>query len=56
MTFLDPIITETKNICSISFKFCKFRYNFEDFEKKDDPHSIFIFGLTDFERRAYINF
>ena len=34
------------------FSFLKFRFNFEYFEKKDDPHSFCIFKLTDSEKRG----
>ena len=34
------------------FAFFKFRFNFEHFEKKDDPHSSCIFELKDSERRG----
>ena len=34
------------------FAFCKFRINFEYFEKKDDPHSSCLFDLTDCEKRG----
>ena len=33
-------------------QFSKFRFNFEDFEKKDDPHSWCIFEFTDSEKRG----
>ena len=32
------------------FAFAKFRLNFEIFEKKHDPHSRYIFDLTDSEK------
>ena len=33
--------------------FLKFPLNFEHFEKKDDPHSLCIFGKAHCERRGY---
>ena len=41
-----------KIIFEYSFSFCKFRFNFEHFQKNDDPHSPCIFKLTDSERRG----
>ena len=35
----DAIISETKDTFAIFFAFRKPRVNFEQFEKKDDPHS-----------------
>ena len=32
------------------FSFSKFRVSFEDFQKKDDPHSSCIFEITDSEK------
>ena len=32
------------------FEFPKFRFNFERFQEKDDPHSLCIFALTDSEK------
>ena len=37
------------------FTFSKFKFNFEHFQKKDDPHSRCIFELTDSEIRGYIS-
>ena len=34
------------------FKFSKLRFNFEDFRKEDDSHSIGIFELTDSEKHG----
>ena len=34
------------------FQFSKFRFHFEHFQKKDDPHSSFIFELTHSEKRG----
>ena len=34
------------------FAFWKFRFNFEHFEKNDDPHRWYIFELTDSEIRC----
>ena len=35
--------------------FCKFRFSFEHFQKKDDTHISCILELTDSERRGWIN-
>ena len=35
--------------------FCKLRFCFEHFEKKDDPHRSCIFEPKGSERRGYIN-
>ena len=32
----------------------KFTLNFEHFQKKDDPHSLFISEITHSEKRGYI--
>ena len=40
-----------KLICDF-FPFSKFRFNFKQFQKKDDPQSRCIFELTDSEKRA----
>ena len=37
------------------FTFSKFRFNFENFQKKDDPHSWCIFELMESEKLGYIN-
>ena len=34
------------------FPCCKFRFNFEHLQKKDDPSSSCIFELTDSEKRG----
>ena len=39
-----------KFFSGLFFAFSKFRFNFEDFQQKDDPHSRCIFELTDSER------
>ena len=39
----------------IFFAFSKFRWNFEHFQNKDDPHSWCIFELTDPEKRGEVN-
>ena len=39
-----------KCLFNFFFVFCKFTFNFEHFQKKDDPHSWCIFELTDSER------
>ena len=37
---------------SQQFAFCKFRFNFENLQKKDDPHSWCIFELMDSKKRG----
>ena len=37
---------EQKIFFQFFFKFSKFKFNFEDFQKKDDPHSWWIFEFT----------
>ena len=55
-TFADVIISKTKNFFPNFFVvFSKITLNFEPFQKKDDPHSRFIFELTGSERRGWIN-
>ena len=44
-----------KIICYFFFEFSKFRFDFQHFLKKDDPHSRCIFELTDFQKGGYIN-
>ena len=34
--------------------FLKFTWIFEHFEQKDDPHSLYISEITEWEKRAYI--
>ena len=33
------------------FEFSKFRFNFEHFQKRDDPHTWCSFELMDLEKR-----
>ena len=35
--------------------FLKSSSTFEHFQKKDDPHSLYISEITDFKKRCYIN-
>ena len=44
-----------KIFCQFFFTFSKFRVNFEHFQKKNDPHSWYIFELTDSGKRYWIN-
>ena len=41
-----------KIFAEIFFGFSKFRFNFEQFQNKDDPHTWYIFEFTDSERRG----
>ena len=43
---------QKKVFVSFFFEFSKFKFNFEHFQKKDDPHSGCIFELTDSEKRG----
>ena len=52
LIFSNAIIPETKNIFSLLFVCPKFRFNLEHLQKKDDPHSWYIFELTDPEKRG----
>ena len=46
-------LSEKRKIFSeFFFAVCKSRFNFEHFQKKDDPHSWCIFELTDCEKRG----
>ena len=38
-----------ESFSEFSFVFSKFTLNFENFEKKDDPHSLCIYEITDSE-------
>ena len=46
---------KSKIFSEIFTPFLKFTSNFKHFEKKDDPHSLFISGITDCETRGYEN-
>ena len=54
----EAIISETKNLYSFFFffffffTFSEFRFNFEHFQKKDDPQSWCIFKLQYSENRG----
>ena len=41
-----------ENIPDFIFAFSKFRFNFEHFQEKDDPHSWYFFDLRDSEKRG----
>ena len=49
-------LSQKQNMFS-TFFFCIFeiKFNFENFQEKDDPHSLCIFDLKDSQRRCYIN-
>ena len=53
--FQMPRSQKRKIFSDFSFPFYKFRYNFQYFQKKDDPHSLCIIELTDSEKRVWIN-
>ena len=46
---------QLKSFSQFSSGFIKFKFNFEHFEKKDEPHSLCISEIIDGERRAYVN-
>ena len=50
--FSDTLKPNTKNVSQIFFAFSKFRFNFEHFKKKDHPHRLCIFELTDSVKRG----
>ena len=44
-----------KTFSEFFYAFSKSRFNFEHFQKKDDPTSSCIFELTNSEKRGQIN-
>ena len=50
--FLMQLSQKWKTFSEFLFAFSKFRFNFEHFQKKDDPPSSCIFELSDSEKRA----
>ena len=50
--FQMQLSKKRKVLSQVFLIFSKFRFNFEHFQKKDDPHSWYIFKLTDLERRC----
>ena len=44
-----------KIISDFFFPFSKLNFNLEHFQKKDDPHSWYVFEFTDSENCGYIN-
>ena len=48
----EAILSETKNIFALFFTFSKFNFNFEHFQKLDNPHIWCIFKVTDSEKRG----
>ena len=44
-----------KTFCQFFIAFLKCILNFENFEKKNEPHSLSISEVIDSERRAYLN-
>ena len=41
-----------KTFCELFSPYLKSRSNFENSQKKDDPHRLCIFDITDFEKRT----
>ena len=41
-----------KKFSQLIFAFSKFRFNFQHFQGKDEPHNRRIFELTDSEKRG----
>ena len=54
-TFSDATLSETKYVFYFFFCIFEIKFNFENFQEKDDPHSLCIFDLKDSQRRCYIN-
>ena len=53
MQRIQIILSKELKTFSVFFSvFLKYRSSFEDFEKKDDPHSLWILLNRDFERRG----
>ena len=52
MQRIQIILSKELKTFSVFFLFLKYRSSFEDFEKKDDPHSLWILLNRDFERRG----
>ena len=50
--FQMQLSQKRKSFCELFFAFSKFRFYFEHFQRKVDPHSWCIFGLTDSEKRG----
>ena len=44
-----------KFLSRLSAAFVKFKFNFQYFEKCDEPHSAFFPEIIDHERRPYLN-
>ena len=49
------IIQETKNFLSIFAFITKSTFNFQHFEKKDEPHSLYLSKITDYQIGAFEN-
>ena len=53
MQTIQMLLYQKQKIFSQFFSaFSKYALNFEQFQKKDDPHSLCISEITDHERRA----
>ena len=53
MQIIQMVLCQKENIFSqFSAAFFDSAWNFEHFQKKDDPHSFCISEITDHERRA----
>ena len=50
--FQMQLSQKKKTFSQLFAAFLKSRFNFEYFEKKDDPHSFCIFEITDSENLA----
>ena len=57
--FLQPIQMQLskkrKTFCKIFIGVAKFTQNFENFEKKDEPHSLCFAEIVVYERRGYLD-
>ena len=56
---MTSIVFAIKTIYSNKFKlfpaYVKFSFNFQHFEKKDEPHSARLSKIIDHERRRFLN-
>ena len=55
VTNSNDIILANKNIFSIFWPFLKSASNFEQFEKKNEPHRWCISEIVDCKKRGYLN-
>ena len=53
--FQTPLSQKQKTFSGFFIAFLKAAWNLEDFQKKDEYPSLIISGITDAERRDYLN-